>query len=228
MQIIPVIDLRSGVVVRAQAGQRKDYRPIQSLLAKTCDPVEIVQGFFTLGYFDTLYIADLDAIMQAGDNRAVVSRISEVFPKLRLWVDPGLRHAKDLIDWRLASNIDLVLGSESLRDPSDLNALDKSQDYILSLDFFGSDFLGPVEIFKETRLWPMRLIVMTLKNIGLRAGPDWRRVEEILARAGDRSVYAAGGVRSEEDVLTLKEMGAAGVLVASALHEKKLGFSAVR
>ncbi|NBV95155.1 MAG: HisA/HisF family protein, partial [Methylocystaceae bacterium] len=33
---------------------------------------------------------------------------------------------------------------------------------------------------------------------------------------------------SEEDVLTLKEMGAAGVLVASALHEKKLGFSAVR
>jgi len=62
----------------------------------------------------------------------------------------------------------------------------------------------------------------------LRAGPDWRRVEETLARAGDRAVYAAGGVRSEEDVLTLKELGAAGVLVASALHEKNVGFSAGR
>lgn len=228
MQIIPVIDLRSGVVVRAQAGQRKDYRPIQSLLAKTCDPVEIVQGFFALGYFDALYIADLDAIMQSGDNRAVIARISEVFPKLHLWVDPGLRHAKDLIDWRLASNIDLVFGSESLCASPELNALDKRQDYILSLDFLGSDFLGPVEILKETRHWPWRLIVMTLKNIGLNAGPDWRRVEEILARAGDRSVYAAGGVRGEEDVLTLKEMGVAGVLVASALHQKKLSFSASR
>jgi phosphoribosylformimino-5-aminoimidazole carboxamide ribotide isomerase len=228
MQIIPVIDLRSGVVVRAQAGQRKDYRPIQSLLAKTCDPIEIVQGFFTLGSFDTLYIADLDAIMQSGDNRTVISRISEVFPKLRLWVDPGLRHAKDFVDWRLASNIDLVLGSESLRDPFDLNALDKGQDYILSLDFLGSDFLGPMHILTQAHLWPHRLIVMTLKNIGLSAGPDWRRLEKILASAGDRSVYAAGGVRGEEDLRTLKAMGAAGVLVASALHQKKLSFNTVR
>ena len=228
MQIIPVIDLRNGLVVRAQAGQRKDYRPIDSLLTKTCDPIEIVRGFFTLGYFDALYIADLDAIMQLGDNRAVIARISEVFPKLRLWVDPGLRCAKDLIDWRLTSNINLVLGSESLRDPLDLDALDKSQDYILSLDFLGSDFLGPEEILNQKRHWPRRLIVMTLKNIGLNAGPDWRRVKEILARAGDRSVYAAGGVRGEEDVLILKEMGAAGVLVASALHEKKLNFSVGR
>ena len=155
-------------------------------------------------------------------------RSSEVFPKLRLWVDPGLRQAKDFVDWRLTSNIDLVLGSESLRDPFDLNALDKGQDYILSLDFLGSDFLGPMQILRQVHLWPSRLIVMTLKNIGLSAGPDWRRLEEILASAGDRSVYAAGGVRGEEDLRTLKAMGAAGVLVASALHQKKLSFDVVR
>jgi phosphoribosylformimino-5-aminoimidazole carboxamide ribotide isomerase len=226
MQIIPVIDLRSGLVVRAQAGRRQDYQPIKSPLAKTCDPVEIVQGFFTLGFFSALYIADLDAIMQSGDNRDVIVRISEAFPKLRLWVDPGLSQAKDLIDWRLTPNVDLVLGSESLRDPCDLQGLKKSQDYILSLDFLGSDFLGPVEIFKETSYWPERLIVMALKNIGLHAGPDWRRVKETISHAGDRSVYVAGGVRGADDVMMLQEIGAAGVLVASALHEKKISFNA--
>jgi phosphoribosylformimino-5-aminoimidazole carboxamide ribotide isomerase len=54
--------------------------------------------------------------------------------------------------------------------------------------------------------------------VGGGEGPDLRRLADIIARAGRRSVYAAGGVRDRADVEALRKVGAAGVLVASALH----------
>jgi phosphoribosylformimino-5-aminoimidazole carboxamide ribotide isomerase len=39
--------------------------------------------------------------------------------------------------------------------------------------------------------------------------------------------YAAGGVRSEDDLERLLEMGVAGALIASALHTGKLSKSAI-
>ncbi|MBM3641974.1 MAG: nickel transporter, partial [Alphaproteobacteria bacterium] len=62
MQIIPVIDIRSGVVVRARAGDRDSYAPIMSALAPTSAPVDVVAGFLALHSFERIYIADLDAI----------------------------------------------------------------------------------------------------------------------------------------------------------------------
>jgi phosphoribosylformimino-5-aminoimidazole carboxamide ribotide isomerase len=37
-----------------------------------------------------------------------------------------------------------------------------------------------------------------------------------------RRVYAAGGVRDMDDVRALRDAGASGVLVATALHEGKI------
>jgi phosphoribosylformimino-5-aminoimidazole carboxamide ribotide isomerase len=45
------------------------------------------------------------------------------------------------------------------------------------------------------------------------------QLSEIIARAGVRDVYGAGGVRTTEDLVALKATGAAGVLVSSALHD---------
>ena len=41
----------------------------------------------------------------------------------------------------------------------------------------------------------------------------------IIGRAGKRKIYAAGGVRNRADLMALRHCAAAGVLVASALHE---------
>ena len=35
MEIIPVVDLKGGVVVRARMGQREEYRPIETPLSPT-------------------------------------------------------------------------------------------------------------------------------------------------------------------------------------------------
>ena len=64
---------------------------------------------------------------------------------------------------------------------------------------------------------------MTLAAIGGSGGPDLGRLRQVLALAGSRRVYAAGGVRNRDDLLAIRELGCAGVLVASALHDGRIG-----
>src|SRR5262245_9451555 len=70
MEVIPVIDLRGGVVVRARMGQRDHYRPIETPLSATSDAVDVTRGLLSLFPFRTLYVADLDAIERTGNNDA--------------------------------------------------------------------------------------------------------------------------------------------------------------
>ncbi|MEM3727428.1 MAG: HisA/HisF-related TIM barrel protein, partial [Candidatus Bathyarchaeia archaeon] len=41
-------------------------------------------------------------------------------------------------------------------------------------------------------------------------------------------VFAGGGVRSLEDILSLKHIGVDGVLIASALHEKLISLNELK
>ena len=54
VELIPVIDLKGGQVVRAQFGRRDDYRPIQSPLSATSDPIDVARGLLSLYPFETL------------------------------------------------------------------------------------------------------------------------------------------------------------------------------
>ena len=48
MQIIPVIDVRHGLAVRAVRGDRSNYRPIVTPLSASADPVDVVRGYMRL------------------------------------------------------------------------------------------------------------------------------------------------------------------------------------
>jgi len=222
MRIVPVIDIRNGVAVRAIAGRRADYRPLRSALTQESTPLAVARGLMAFYPFDALYIADLDAIEGRDDNRAAVHAIAECFPSLELWVDPGVRRRVDALPWRNQQNVRLALGSESLASLEELGALTASGECILSLDFQDARFLGDPEILEKAALWPSTVIVMTLARVGGGDGPDIARLGEIVGRANGRAVYGAGGVRHADDLHTLANGGAAGVLVASALHDGRV------
>lgn len=221
MRIIPVIDIRNGAVVRAIAGRRDDYLPLRSPLTTpagmSAEPISVVRGLMALYPFETLYVADLDAIEGQGDNRAAIRAIGARYPSLELWVDPGVQ-VREAARWRNQNNLRLVLGSESLPSVNALRDFEAREDCVLSLDFREPGFLGDPEILENTAFWPSRVIVMSLARVGGDAGPDVTRVEDIIACAGAREVYGAGGVRGADDVSMLARVGASGVLVSSALH----------
>jgi len=215
MQVIPVIDLMGGWVVRAKGGARETYRPIVTPLSATAAPEDVVAGLLRLAPFSALYIADLDAIMGKGDNGAALARLKAAFPALELWIDNGAATAEAVAAARAFGAP--VLGSESQRD---LALVASEREALLSLDFRGEAFQGPQGLLERAELWPERVIAMTLARVGAGAGPDLARLAGLRPRA--RRLYAAGGVRGPEDLAALRALGVAGVLVASALHDGAL------
>ena len=84
MQIIPVIDLLAGQVVRGIAGRRHEYRPIQSSLAPDPAPRAVARAYVEQLGVDHVYVADLDAI---GGAEPAWDRYAQIADSgLRLWV----------------------------------------------------------------------------------------------------------------------------------------------
>jgi phosphoribosylformimino-5-aminoimidazole carboxamide ribotide isomerase len=225
LDVIPVIDLRGGQVVHARFGQRSLYRPLRSILCDGSTPMAVIAGLLRLYPFATAYAADLDAIEGTGSNDDTLRELKKTFPALKLWVDAGFRDASRCHEWLARDIGDLVLGSEAQSDVTTLSRLTASAQahrIILSLDFAGDRFLGPGDLLKSA-LWPARVIVMTLARVGSEEGPDLGKLREILRGDHAKHIFAAGGVRNAEDLRNLAAAGAAGVLLASALHSGRIG-----
>jgi HisA/HisF family protein len=225
MKIVPVIDIKDGVVVRAIGGERATYRAIVTPLSKSSRPSDVIDDYLRLFPFDAIYVADLNAIEgAAGVNDDAVAELAR-FHHLRFWIDRGA-------SWQPGSlpsgSFERVIGSETLSNADELRALARDARALLSLDFRGGEFLGSPEVLAHAEFWPERVIVMTLARVGKSEGPDFERVLKVVRRAEGRDVFAAGGVRDARDLKALAEAGVAGALIASALHGGALSAADLR
>ena len=114
MKIIPVIDVLNAIAVHGIRGERKRYQPLKSSLCKSVDPLDIALTFESLG-FESLYLADLDAILEKSAN---FSLFREIMTKtsLDLMVDAGIadiNKARKVIETGVSK---IVVGSETLRN----------------------------------------------------------------------------------------------------------------
>ncbi len=227
MLIIPVLDLMAGQVVHARRGERSAYRPLESKLTPSSDPLPIVAALLSLAPFSTIYVADLDAIQGRGDQRATLDRIQAEFPVLDVWIDAGFADAARLGAWSHGRRTP-VIGSESVPSAEALAALRRAApDAVLSLDTRGGERLGPAALFDSPQLWPERVIVMTLDRVGAGEGPALERLRATLAQAPAKRIVAAGGVRDPHDLDRLEAMGVHAVLAASAIHDGTLDRAAL-
>ncbi len=214
MKVIPVIDLMGGRVVAAKNADRSRYSPLVSPLCESSQPAVVAAALLSLHPFDTLYIADLDAIDGRVSHQPEIESLHRLHPRVTLWVDSGLR------DLELVSRFARpVLGTESLASTAQLASLMGSLPApLLSLDYRDEVLLGPPEIAADPGLWPRDVIVMTLSRVGSHAGPDLALLEHLMNLSPQTCFYAAGGVRDAADLRRLRELETAGALVSSALH----------
>lgn len=223
MHLIPVIDLLDNQVVHAKRGQREHYQAIQSSLCNSSAPIDIIAALLELYPFTTLYIADLNAIQKRGNHMQMIARIQQKFPNLSIWLDAGITNISDLSIWKNI-NTHWVIGTESLISIHDYTQLKQTlhSKFTLSLDFNKDGYKGPIELLRQTSLWPQQVIAMTLTLVGSGEGADMKRLTSIIKQAPSIKLYAAGGIRNILDLNALSANHVHGALVASALHHGQI------
>ncbi|MDB5781947.1 HisA/HisF-related TIM barrel protein [Caballeronia mineralivorans] len=239
MQVIPVLDLLDGQAVRAMRGERARYRPIESPLCATSEPLAVARALLGAVGTRTLYIADLGAILKRGDHARLLAELLNGLGEapVQIWLDagyvdfPSMRSLFDRIEAirrgpRRPGRATLVpvFGTETLLNTE---ALHEAQTAgfapVLSLDHRAGRLIAdPVATRPDTSWWPSRVIVMTLDHVGSYQGPDLDTFAAIRAQAGHRELIGAGGIRHAADLSAAAESGAAAWLVASAIHDRQL------
>jgi phosphoribosylformimino-5-aminoimidazole carboxamide ribotide isomerase len=231
MRVVGVIDLKDGTAVHAVRGERERYRPAHSVVGGgDGDALSLARGFRSVLGLEELYVADLDAITGAGDNRAVIAALAR---EARVLVDAGVsepRRAHGLLD--LGAHR-VVVGTETLLGRDALEALLGVGRLVLSIDLHDGCLLSPDPWLRGlsaldavNRLYHealRELIVLDLARVGSGAGVDFGLIAELHAAFPDIELLAGGGVRDAADLRALADAGAAGALVATALHTGVIG-----
>jgi phosphoribosylformimino-5-aminoimidazole carboxamide ribotide isomerase len=235
MRIIPVLDLKGRLVVHGKAGHRERYTPIVSQLAATADPVTIARALRDHFGLEEFYVADLDAIAGASPSCSVYVELRRL--GLRLWVDAGVSDHRFIAPLQEAGIDTIVAGLETSAGPDALAqilAALSPERLVFSLDLRQTKpvtassawhQLDAASIAAEAiAIGIRRLLILDLTRIGMGGGTGTESLCRQLARDyPDIEISAGGGVRNVEDLRRLSESGVSNVLVASALHDGRLG-----
>lgn len=221
MFVVPVVDLRRGQAVHAVRGERAAYRPVRSRLIDGSAPLAVARALLDAAAADTLYVADLDALLGEAPQLGSLRELLAALPDARLWLDAGFADAQSARAFCAAldgARVTPVLASESaVPGPLDAGGT------ILSLDRRGGAALDPAGWWRQPACWPERVIAMSLDSVGARAGPDLALLRELRERAPGVRAIGAGGIRDRADLAACAAAGAHAWLVASALHDGSVG-----
>jgi phosphoribosylformimino-5-aminoimidazole carboxamide ribotide isomerase len=238
VRIIPVIDLKDGLVVRGVAGQRDHYQPIESQLVEGAEPGDVARALVDRFSAEEIYVADLDAIGGRDPDRESLQRIAGA--GIPAWIDAGTgtpESCQRLLDLlgEIPLDAQLIVGLESVGSPRQLAAcldvIDPSK-AIFSLDLQQGIPLD------GSGHWPRaareiaelaiaagfpRLIVLDLAGVGMGAGiPTLQLCRQLSDDYPDVEWISGGGVRGSEDLEAMGQHGVSAALVASALHDGRI------
>lgn len=232
MHLVPVVDLLQGQVVRAQRGDRANYRPIVSALCGSSDPLVVARILCAHCASTRLYIADLDAIQGRAAQADLLRELLAALPAVELWLDAGFADAAAAAELRTrigagADRMRPVFGSESMRSRAAFEEAfgppaRAGADALLSLDRRDGTALDAAGCWDTPAWWPREVVVMTLERVGADAGPDLDTLRSVAARSPKTRLVGAGGVRDAADLERAQAAGAWAWLVASALHDGRL------
>ena len=229
MQIVPVLDLKGGIVVHARRGQRADYAPLSSPLVPGCEPVSVARALCAVCRTNRLYVADLGALGGAPADEATLSGLASV---AEIWVDAGATTAQRAATLQRAGAARNVVGTESLGPEAATADSLLTPPLVLSVDLRGGRLISPDPALDGREpadaaplaraLAVSELLVIDLARVGSGSGPPLDAVAALAAALPDVAIYSGGGVRDDEDLRALEAAGAAGALVATAVHEGRI------
>ncbi|TWT51510.1 1-(5-phosphoribosyl)-5-[(5-phosphoribosylamino)methylideneamino] imidazole-4-carboxamide isomerase [Thalassoglobus neptunius] len=233
MQLVPVLDLMDGQVVRGIAGRRNEYRANQSCFVQGSNPLQTACAFRERFGLKRLYVADLDAISGRQPDLRVLGELVE--SGFRISVDCGSVSLTTAEQLRQLDIDEIVIPLESLSDWQSVEQLIEvvpTTQLRFSIDLMRGRPMGSVgeqESIRETteRVFGFGLtkfIVLDLASVGMDGGLNTLEIcQSILEMNAEAKIWTGGGIRNCEDLEGLREVcDVDGVLIASALHDGKI------
>lgn len=236
MRVIPVLDIRGGLVVHAVRGERRQYQPLRSTWCPDAGPSHLAAAFRERLGIRELYIADLDAIEGGVGNLSLVTQIAAAGSLV--WLDAGVRFADDLPRLIEAGLDRIVVGLETVAGRRALESIAASayrQCCLISLDLRDGEPVGEwgPTVGSSCELASLvaqlgfgSILALDVGRVGTDEGlASW--AVPLIARLRERIVdidwYAGGGCGGREDLDRLEAAGFAGALVGSCWHNGNLG-----
>ncbi|RJS85902.1 1-(5-phosphoribosyl)-5-[(5-phosphoribosylamino)methylideneamino] imidazole-4-carboxamide isomerase [Methanophagales archaeon] len=232
-EVIPAIDLQDGKCVQLRQGKKEAV-----IFSSAENPVQIARNWVMLGA-TRLHIIDLDgAFQEEKNNFEVIKDIAEsnwVKEKAKIQVGGGIRSYETAITL-LEIGVDrIIFGTAALKSPQLIERIASefsSERVMVALDvrkgkvaidgWRETTGLNTKDAAKEAeRTGAGSLLFTNIDVEGLMKGIEPGIIEEFVSSVSI-PVVISGGVSSVEDVMRIREAGACGVVIGSALYKGKI------
>ena len=104
MSVILAVDIVNGKAVKAYAGIRSNYKPLNIKDEDFSNPIKLIRSFQEKINLKRIYIADLDAIRKIGNNDVIIEKILRTFSELFFWIDAGFDYPKNVYSYHKKKN----------------------------------------------------------------------------------------------------------------------------
>ena len=232
MKVIPAIDIMEGKVVRLVKGDPKNKTVYSN------NPVETAKRWQDKGA-DMLHVVDLDATLGLGSNLQTIKKLVEE-TSIPVEVAGGLRTEKTIED-ALDFAPKVVLGTVAFKNRDMLQKISQkygSNRIVISADQLdgkivisgwkestGLSLIPGVEEF--VNLGFSEFLITSVDRDGTLGGPDLDSLKRACNVKGAK-IIASGGISKLQDTISVKQIGATGVILGKALYDEKITIEEVK
>lgn len=222
--IIPVLDISNGIAVSGKSGKRETYKPLQSVFNNSANPLKIAKALKKEGV-ERMYIADLDAIENKGNNFNIIKEVNNIIPVI---LDSGANNVyKTKKALEVANKV--IIATETLEDIDYLFEIFEKYDkerIILSIDIKDNEIFSKhldislKELIKKIdEIKPLEVILLDISRVGTEKGVNHELINQFLKFS--TSLIIGGGI-TDKNIKELEKLGLNKFLVGSVLHNGKL------
>jgi phosphoribosylformimino-5-aminoimidazole carboxamide ribotide isomerase len=226
MIVIPAVDIQGGKCVRLFQGDPKKSKVYYE------NPVEAAQLLEEQGA-ELIHLIDLDAALGSGQNMETIKNLLKNID-VKVQIGGGIRTLEKADALLNFGAYRVIFGTAAVKNPSLVEeavkkhgsesvavAIDEKDDKVVVHGWKNkseTDYLDLARTFEEMGVGA--LIFTPISVDGTLEGPKIEKTVKLVA-AVNVPVIASGGVASLEDLVALTGTGVEGVVVGTALYEKK-------
>ena len=226
MLVIPAVDILGGKCVRLFRGDPKRNKVYYD------DPQEAAQLLESQGA-ELIHLVDLDAALGSGQNMEAIQRILENI-SVNVEVGGGIRSLQKADELLKLGAYRVIFGTAAVKNPvlvkdavrcygseSVAVAIDEKDGKVAVHGWKNKSEIDYLELARSFESMDVGALIFTPISVdGTLKGPQIEKTVK-LVEAVAVPVIASGGVAKLEDLVALTKTGVEGVVVGTAIYEKK-------